>query len=204
MNETLKKIITNPFVIGGTMLGLGGIGAATIWAFRRPKTDAEIELEKTKEANAEAARQRAHELELEKIKNRQTLDEIEAQEATKREAKKQEELTERARIQLKADEEQREYERTAPQGYWELQIAKAKAAGEEAAAKKEADIQREIARLQAESAKYTADANARAIKDREYYSYRRAESNNNADAAKVQSMFGSLATMVTGTNSPAS
>lgn len=198
MNATLKNILTSPFTIGGTILGIGITVSSVIYAKNRPKTDAEIELAKIKEANAEAQREREHNYSIEKIRSRQALDEIEAQEKTKRLAKEQEELTKRAETKLQELKEQHEWEKTAPQGYWELKIAEAKAAGEKAAFEKEHDTQREIARLQAEAARYSAEANARAAKEHEYYAFKRQESADNAEMNKVQAIATGVASMVTG------
>lgn len=198
MNAMLKSILTNPFVIGGTAVGAGITAGAIIYAKNRPKTDAEIELEKQKEANAEAERQRQHERDMEKIKAKQAADEVESQEQTKRDAKKQEERTKQLELEIQKLKDQREWEKVAPEGYWQLKIAEANASGIKATAEKEASLQRDIAKMQADSAKYAADRNAQAIKDREHYSYLRQESNNQAASQNMQTMFGSLASMVTG------
>lgn len=198
MNATVKNILTSPITIGSTILGLGIAAGAFIWGKKRPKTEAEIELMKMKEINAEAERQRQHELSVERIKAKQALDAVEAEEATKRAAKHEEEVTKRAETQLAELKERHEWEKTAPQGYWELEIAKANAAKEKAAVEKEHDTQREIARLQAEAARYSADANARAIKEREYYGYKRQESADSANSANVAAIANGIAQMVTG------
>lgn len=198
MNITLKNIITNPFVIGGTALGIGVTAGAVIYAKHRPKTDAEIELEKIKEKNAEAEREREHEREIERIKAKQAQDAINAEEETKRKAKADEERTRQIELDLVKIREEREWQKNAPQGYWELKKAEATASGERAVAAKEAETQREIARLQAEAARYSAEAQAKAAKEREYYSFRRQESANNADAAKTQALYGGIASIVSG------
>lgn len=198
MNATLKSIITNPFVIGGAALGAGVTAGAIIYAKHRPKTDAEVELEKIKEKNAEAEREREHQRELERIKARQASEEVEALERTKREAKAQEERTKQIDKELTKIREEREWQKNAPQGYWDLKKAEAEAAGKKAASNAEYEAQREIAKLQAEAAKYSADAQARAAKDREYFSYKRLESANNADAAKTQALYGGIANIVSG------
>lgn len=198
MNETLKKILTNPFVIGGTAIGAGVTVGAVIYATHRPKTDAEIELEKQKEANAEAERQRQHERDLEKIKAKAAADEVESQEQTKRDAKKQEEHTKQLELEIQKLKEQREWEKNAPDGYWRVKEAQAKASAEEATAKREAETQREIAKLQAEAARYSAEQNAKAIKDKANYEYLRSNSQNNADVAKAQALYGGIANIVTG------
>lgn len=198
MNATLKNIITNPFVIGGATLGLGVTAGAVIYAKHRPKTEAEIELEKIKERNAEAERERQHQRDLEKIKAKAVQDEIEAQEHTKREATKQEERTKQIELEIQKIKEQREWEKTAPQGYWDLKIAEARANGEKVAAEKEHETQREIARLQAEAARYSADRNATALEKRELYDWKKVEAINNADAAKTQALYGGIASIVTG------
>lgn len=198
MNATLKNILTSPITIGSTILGLGIAAGAFIWGKKRPKTEAEIELEKIKEKNAEAEREREHQREIERIKAKQALDEIEAQEKTKRDAKSQEERTRQIELDIQRVKEQREWEKSAPAGYWELEIAKANAAKEKEAADKEHDTQREIARLQAEAARYSAEANARAIKEREYYGYKRQESADSANSANVQAIANGIAQMVTG------
>ena len=198
MNATLKSILTNPFVIGGTALGVGVTAGAVIYAKHRPKTDAEIELEKIKEKNAEMEREREHQRELEKLRIKAAQDEIDAQERTKRLAKEAEERTKQIEKQLADAKELREYEKSMPQGYWDAKIAKSRADAEEAAHKRESDTQKEIARLQAEAARYSADANARAIEKREYYDYRKMESANNAEAAKTQALYGGIANIVNG------
>ena len=198
MNLTVKHIITSPVTIGSAILGVGIAVGAFIWGKKRPKTDAEIELLKMKEANAETERQRQHEISIERIKAKQALDAIEAEESTKRAAKHEEEVTKRAETQLQELKERHEWEKNAPQGYWELEIAKANAAKEKAAIDKEHDTQREIARLQAEAAKYSAEANARATKEREYYGYKRQESADSANSANVQAIANGIAQMVTG------
>lgn len=198
MNETVKNILTSPITIGSTILGLGIAAGAFIWGKKRPKTEAEIELMKMKEINAETERQRQHELNIERIRAKQALDAVEAEEATKRAAKHEEEATKRAETQLQELKERHEWEKNAPQGYWDLEIAKANAAKEKAAIDKEHDTQLEIARFQAETARYSAEANARATKDREYYAYKRQESANNAEMNKVQAIATGVASMVTG------
>lgn len=198
MNDTLKNILTSPMTIGGTVLGLGIAVGALIYAKNRPKTEGEIELAKIREANAEAQRERDHSYNMEKVHSQQALDEVEAQEKTKRDAKAQEERTKQLELEIQKIKEQHEWEKTAPQGYWDLKIAEAKAAGDKAAADKEHDTQREIARLQAEAARYSAEANARATKEREYYAYKRQESADNAEMNKVQAIATGVASMVTG------
>lgn len=198
MNATVKNILTNPITIGSAILSVGIAAGAFIWGKKRPKTDAEIELLKIKEINAETERQRQHELSIQRIKAKQALDEIEAQEKTKREAKAQEERTHQIDLEIQKLKEKREWEKNAPAGYWELEIAKANAAKEQAAVNKEHDTQREIARLQAEAARYSAEANARAAKEREYYGYKRQESADSANSANVQAIANGIAQMVTG------
>ena len=198
MNATLKNLITNPFVIGGTALGIGVTAGAVIYAKHRPKTDAEGELEKIKEKNAEAEREREHQREIERIKAKQAQDAIDAEEETKRKAKAAEERTKQIELDIQKIKEEREWQKTAPQGYWDLKVAEARAASEKAAADREHDTQREIAKLQAEAARYSADAQAKAAEKREYYSFRREESAHNADAAKTQALYGGIANIVSG------
>lgn len=198
MNATLKNILTNPFVIGGTALGIGVTAGAVIYSKHRPKTDAEVELEKIKERNAEAEREREHQREIERIKAKQAQDAIKAEEETKRKAKDAEERTKQIELDIQKIREEREWQMKAPQGYWDLKKAEAIASGEKAAAEKESETQREIARLQVEAAKYSADAQTKAAEKREYYSFRRQESANNADAAKTQALYGGIASIVSG------
>lgn len=195
MNETLKSIITNPFVIGGTAIGTGVITAAVIYGKRRPKTEAEIELEKLKERNAEADREREHVRSLEQIRAKQAADAIESEERTKRMAKEQEEKTKRLNEELAEARAKREFEKTAPDGYWRVKEAEARAAGEKAAAVKEAETQKEIARLQADAARYSAEANARANERRDMYAYKRQESADAAEIAKTQALYGGMASI---------
>ena len=200
MNDTLKNIITNPFVIGGTALGAGAVTAAVIYAKKRPKTDAEIALEKEKEANAQA-------LKLRELEIKKSMDELAASEETKRQAKEQEERTKRAQIELeKLKEENAEAERQwtrekdAPQGYWDREIARVKADKEQAAMEKELETQKEIARLQADAVKSEAEANAKAAKEAAWRDIRRQESSDRMEAAKVQAITNGIAAVVTGKN----
>lgn len=198
MNSKIVELLTNPFVIGGTALGTGIVTGAVIYAKKRPKTDKEIELLKLKEQNAEEERKRKADIRLKEIEAKKAVDEVEAK-------ARQEEITKREQIAFEKMKEmnaeaqrKRDWEKDMPAEYWQYKSSEARAAGEEAAAKRTADLQRDIARMQADSAKYAADRNAEANKDREYYSYLKQDSNNQAASQNMQTMFGSLASMVTG------
>ena len=200
MNATLKNLITNPFVIGGTVLGAGVAAGAVIYAKHRPKTEAEVELEKLKEKNAEAEREREHQREIEKIKAKKEVDEVEAR-------YRQEEITKRQQIELeklkeKNAEAEKQFERDLkrPPEYWQFKAEEAKAERLAETSKKEADLQREIAKMQMETAKYTADKQAHAAVEQEKYGYLRQRSSDSANASNVSSVIGGLATMVTGKN----
>lgn len=194
-----KSIITNPVVIGGGLLGGGILAGAIIWAKNRPKTEDEIALAKVKEANEESERIRQHELELAQIRSKQALDEFEAEEQTKRDAKREEERTkqrqidlEKAKAQIEEAKALRDWEKNeAPADYWRLK-----------AVEKESATQIEIAKLQAESAKHAADAQARSTRDRYDYDYRIRSAASAAESAKWQAAGDIIQTAISGRISP--
>ena len=200
MNATLKSIITNPFVIGGTIAVAGAVTAAVIYAKKRPKTDAEIALEKEKELHEQ-------ELRLKEVEAKRALEEVEKQEETKRQAKAEEESTKRVDSELQLVKEKnaeaarvREWEKNMPDAYWHYKEAEAVAAKQASLAEKELNNQKEIARIQADAVKSEAEANARAAKDAALMGLRRQESADRADTAKWQAVANAASSMVTGRN----
>jgi len=159
------QTVTSPYFLGGVAIGSGIIAGVWLWAKNRKKSDKECELEKLKEENAEKERQREHEREIEKIKAQEKADEIESAEKTKRENARQAEETKRAEIAAKEKEDIRNWELNAPSGYWDWKTAEAQAKGMKESAAKNAELQRELAKIEAEKAKKVAEIAGKAKSD---------------------------------------
>ena len=205
MSSTFKSIITNPFVIGGTTLGVCGITAAVIYSKNRPKTDAEVALERDKEANLT-------QLKLKEMENKRAMDEFKEIEETKRQAKEQEERTKRLELEMERErqkaienEKQRAWEKdmaiNASPDYWQAQKAKNIAVEQSKLAEKELENRERIARIQADADKSAAEANAKAVREASYIDLRRQESTDRRETAKVQAITQGLASVINGRNS---
>lgn len=191
MNPTAQNIITNPFFIGSSILGVSGVTAAVIYAKNRPKTKEELAYKTMLEQNAEAERKRQHDLEMARIQADKELEEAKAKERTER-AKAD------AEKELVKIREQREWEKIAPKEWWEREIAQINANATKSASERELQTRKDIARIQADSQKAAAEAQAQASKDREYYEYLKRDSQFAAQTNMVSSIAGGLASMVGG------
>lgn len=198
MNNTFKSIITNPVTIGGGLTGLGLTVAAIVHACTRAKTPEELALEKAKEDHREEERKRQYELEIERVKASAAKHEIDVKAEAERKEAERKEAARKDKDWWERQQAIREWEKSAPAGYWELKIAEANGKRQKEAADREADTQREIARLQAEATKAAAEANANAVKSREYYGYLNKKSQNEAQANMMQGFVDGIANVARG------
>ena len=189
MNITARSILTNPFFIGSSILGVSGVTATIIHAKTRPKTQEELAYKTMLEENAEAERKRQHDLEMAKIQADKDLQIAKEKERTERE-KNEAESNERIK------REQREWEKVAPKEWWDREIAQINANAAIKASERELESKKDIAKIQADGQKAAAEAQAQAVKDREYYDYLKHDSQVSAQSNMVSSIADGLATMV--------
>lgn len=200
MNSTFKSVITNPIVIGGGLAGLGIVTASIIHACTRAKTPEELALEKEKEDNREAKERRQFELKVEEAKASVAKHELDLKAEAERQEKYRQEKARQEAEQYQREKELREWEKSAPAGYWELKIAEANGKRQREAADREADTQLNIARINAEATKAAAEAQAEAAKNRDHYAYLTQSSKNTTNASMMQSFMDGVSNVARGTN----
>lgn len=189
MNATARNILTNPFFIGSSILGVSGVTAAIVYAKNRPKTPEELSYKTMLEQNAEAERKRQHELAMAKIQADKELEEAKEKERTER-AKNENEH------ELTKIREKRAWEKEAPKEWWEREIAQINATAANKASEREFQSRKELAKIQADGQKAAAEAQAQAIKDSKYYDYLKHDSQFSAQSSMVSSIADGLANMV--------